>query len=460
MRKQIYNSIIMILCMFLLCCNVFASEDGKTRAQLIQEALLNGSDPAEEESATENQTTETDTGTEEQQTQTINFDVQKETPPVPVEQFDALVEGLELENQEYLDKDLIQKLQKSLSLYNTAERLKIKTENIDKLTQAGNLISTDTGNDQPAVATPTPSFIPTTAPLYEGTKYIFDTNENLKKLTIIIHLVKDENGDGVSDTPSIKITTPLGISIPVDNQAQVIKSTEEGEYDFYFTWEKNYIQMDVNNAMYGSWTIETNIKVSFEKVSYRGPLMATPEPKSTEQPPNPEPSGGSGIQINFGPLLKLGLLLILVIGGFIFFVLFLKGKIGTGSGMGFKLPSIKNNSKAGSGGGYTVDAPDDDFEIMRQIKEEYEQQKRIEEEIDKKAQKEQMQEKEEKNKYIDEDSRMFYTNQPDEEEIEEEEEEEIEELEEHVGDTGVLSEKEPEKEPEKKPKKKFESRFG
>ena len=412
-----------------------AASEGRTKAEQLQEALLKGD---AEPDATGTDPVFDYTEDNEEDTASGKTDLEIAWENLTAGQ---IVTGIKQLDEDSPDAKKVRALRKSYNKLPAAE--KVKVSNIDSLTVAEELLAaqeesaaqdadTGAGTGNTAAATEKTNV--------EGTDYTFVMGEIPSSLTLIIRYTTDDNHDGRGDTPSVSITSP-------DNTVTTMTNKMTGIRDdttfMSFTWEQNYLQVDVAYARVGSWTISTDIPVTFTKKAYMGDrnllVPANTEKKNESDASSVTPSGeGTGAAVavsplrQYIPLIRLAGLGAAVAAAFVAFWIASKKFFGTGGKDATGKGSVEKE-KVNYGG---RQEPLSEEEEIEQIKRELAEQHRMEEEAAARSQALAAQE-EEKEKGQEDDPRLYQTMEDLQESISGDQS--IEEFEESAGDTGILS---------------------
>lgn len=100
------------------------------------------------------------------------------------------------------------------------------------------------------------------------TEYVFPMKEG-EKATIMIRYTSDSNNDGVAETPDrIVLTSPSAKPYPVSNTS--IEMQDGENIKAQLTWTDTFLQIDIEKAEPGVWSIETSVPVTISQQAYAG----------------------------------------------------------------------------------------------------------------------------------------------------------------------------------------------
>ena len=416
---KFYLISVFFMCVFLSAVFVHAEE--KTKAEQLQEALMNGT-----------QTPDVETETSVSPTPTIE-EPDKTELEIAWENLTAgqIVTGIKQLDMEYPDTKKVSALRKSYEKLSDSD--KVRVTNIDALAQAeARIIALTQSQAETQSVAQVNTNNSTRVDDVNSTEYTFISTPN-QSLTLVLRYTTDDNSDGRGDRPEITIISPDSIETPLTTKMTEIKDSRT---NIAFIWEQSFFQMDVAYAAEGSWTIKTDIPVTFMKSDYKGnQALLTAIKEETETPkatPTPIPQQSS----YYAQYIKIGGVLFALIAAVVLFWFYSKGMFNG------KKKDPDNSKEKDVKKENSKEEIDDEIE---RIKKELEEQKRLNQEADEQYENEIK--GKEQNKEEDEDLYM-QTMEPVDEDLEEYQE----------GDTGLLAKKEEE---QKQPKKNRKSkRFG
>lgn len=424
-----------ILCLALSVCSY--AEEGKTQAEMIQEALLNGemTPDTTTESAAESEPADVQsepTSDKSSAEQLLSETVQTEDL-VPADKLEERISGINQENPSASEVKLLRASYEALSIAD-----KVSIDNLYLLEAAENVI-----NGTPEVSvTPKPSYyeekVEETPNQSQTKEFTFAISKDRPSLSITVQFVTDDNNDGKGDISDLLLTGPGGLSATLNTRVTEI---DRDNMKFKCSWQENFMQIDIQQLPAGGWVIQSEIPMLFTRRAYMG--GTTPiKPLPTEAPqenPNLQPA-----YVQYSGVLRLGLFLLLIVGGLVGVFVFTRTSIkkdGTINvpKLGF-LDKIINMviPKKPEKEEYKPDADSED-ELIAQMRKEFEQQRKEREEAERQAA--MAAEEDEAN----EDNRLEET----QEEIIEEDDD-MEMFSDHVGDTDLLAKKETHIAPKKK----------
>ena len=100
------------------------------------------------------------------------------------------------------------------------------------------------------------------------TEYIFKMKEG-EKATIMVRYTADQNNDGVAEKPDrIVLVSPSAKSYPVSNTS--IQMQDGNNIKAQLTWTESFLQIDLENAEPGTWSLETSVPVTISQQAYSG----------------------------------------------------------------------------------------------------------------------------------------------------------------------------------------------
>lgn len=445
--KKVICALLLLVCV--MCATILYADEGKTKAQLIQEALLNN------ESASTN-AEQVVTEKEQPQKKAEEIINNKQNADLfPVNEIEARIQKLDMTNPNAAE---VKKLRQSYDALKMADKLTIS--NIDDLSAAEARLEEirlealsqedeyeyeyDEEDDMESIEEIDAS--QDSPDTVRGTTYVFSVSESQPSVSIIARFSSDDNHDDIGDKADFVLIGPgdLEYEIPMDK-----RRIEDDDTYINITWTPKYVQFDIATLKYATWKFEATTSVSYEKKAYVGPAITM---KPVEPSSEGEVSYTPSFMDIYGDVLKLGFVLILIVVMLIGFMIFSRKKWGINgekaqnqSGKTKKKPSI-SELRQKQQEEYKEKEGD---ELLKQIKKEYEQQKKAAEQMDEEAKREQLEASRRAND--DPDIRNEVTTRDYESAIENGE---LEEYEESVGDTDLLKEKEP------KPEKAYGGRFG
>ena len=467
MTKKLFM-LLMVLTIVAFPISIYADEaESKTQAELIQDALLNG-DSVQGSSASQDASGSSNEEEEITDAQKILNQINEESTEetditeqenIPADEIDARIAKID---PYHIDADEVKALRKAYDSLTSSEKLAIKNyamlEEYEASIKASEDIETSDDSqeeeeEEDEWMLDDRSELPESDSKSRTKNFNFNINEETQQLTIIARFVIDDNNDGKMDTPDFVLINPDGEETPITTQTQQLKSEL---MDVTCTWPsvnsaQNYFQMDIAKLQSGMWTLSSSIEVIFEKSGYMGGSVSVPEVTPSEDYQDDEQRETS--LGDYGPVIKLGVFLLALIGGMIWFMFFTKKKFGvkgnTSSGGGLKLPSFANkiNLKKNKGdekNEYDLGRKPTDEELLEEYRKEYEEQKKLEEAMDREAEEENR-----RNSYNDDSDELWSNSSSKIEETKAdfgyeddyEDDDSFEEFEDHVGDTGVLAEK-------------------
>lgn len=100
------------------------------------------------------------------------------------------------------------------------------------------------------------------------TEYVFPMKDD-EKATIMIRYTNDSNNDGVAETPDrIVLTSPSAKPYPISNTS--IEMQDGDNIKAQLTWTDTFLQIDIEKAEPGVWSIETSVPVTISQQAYAG----------------------------------------------------------------------------------------------------------------------------------------------------------------------------------------------
>ncbi len=280
-----------------------------------------------------------------------------------------IVTGIKDLDLDELDAWKVKAIRKSYDKLTNVDKAHVN--NIDKLIEAEERLPDEESGEEGSVDIQEKnSANATTSTNVEGKTYSFEIDDfksQSKQFSLILYYTTDDNNDGVGDTPVVSITSPDNVKTALTEK---MSEYSDKKSHIMFTWEKNYMQLDLQYGMEGTWTITTSIPVTFSRTDYRGPKS---EPKSVEDemaeleleserfiPAAAQPIAPAA---TFSPIIQFALL-VASLALFMFVVKTLAKKIWSKSPKG----------DLTSGANRTADVVDKDAEIKRQMEDIFRQQ--------------------------------------------------------------------------------------
>lgn len=100
------------------------------------------------------------------------------------------------------------------------------------------------------------------------TEYVFKM-ESDQKATIMVRYTSDQNNDGIFEKPDrVVLVSPSAKSYPVTNTSIEM---EDGEsIKAQLTWAPAFLQIDLEKAEPGTWSVETSVPVTISQQAYAG----------------------------------------------------------------------------------------------------------------------------------------------------------------------------------------------
>lgn len=121
------------------------------------------------------------------------------------------------------------------------------------------------------------------------TEYVFSMKGE-EKATIMIRYTNDSNNDGIVETPDrIVLTSPSAKPYPISNTS--IEMQDGDNIRAQLTWTDTFLQIDIEKAEPGVWSIETSIPVTISQQAYAGGVS---EIKAEKVDSEEEPEEGKG----------------------------------------------------------------------------------------------------------------------------------------------------------------------
>lgn len=463
---------IFILALVLGLSSAFVSADGggeKTEAEIIQELLLNGGSASGTVSATDGSSDlvqNADDGSSLEHLLADPVSKAETLYSIPVSELGARIRALDQENPDPIE---VRSLRAAYDEMTMADQLQIVDIGLLEAAEK-TLLNSDASSEETTTSvyseaestepTPKEPNIPSKNYL-KGRSFDFIIRDVGERLSITAKFATDDNNDDRMDVADFELIGPDGSSTTITTRT---KEIVRGDMDIICNWEEGFLQLDISKIPVGGWNIQASVPVIFSRTEYRGATVPVPDTpvETTPAAANIKPDAALASS-SLGPLLMLGVVPLLIVGGLVGFMFFTKRIFNTGEGVGgLKKPSSSGgkkksllpvnlpvlNNKQGEEKESEAIHQETDTELLERIRSEIREQQMINEQMNEDAERERQQEAEERGAFGED--RMAVTQREYDEDI-------PEPFVDHVGDTDVLAKKDGSKEPQKK---RFGGRFG